>query len=88
MGGEILYAAQQAILLTVLVSAPPILAALAVGLLVALAQALTQIQEQTIQMVGKLVAIFAVLLVFGYWMASQLLRFTVNIFERFPEWIG
>lgn len=88
MNSEFLHAAQQAILLTVLVSAPPIVAALAVGLIIAVFQALTQIQEQTIQMVSKIAVIFAMLFVFGYWMAAQVLRFALNIFENFGRWVG
>ncbi|HVS01994.1 MAG TPA: type III secretion system export apparatus subunit SctS [Thermoanaerobaculia bacterium] len=88
MEGDFIHIAQQAILVTVLVSAPPILAALVVGLALAVFQALTQIQEQTIQMAAKIVAVFGMLFLFGYWMASQVYRFALNIFENFGQWVG
>lgn len=88
MESEILQASRQAILLTVLISAPPILAALVVGLALATVQALTQIQEQTIQVAAKIVAVFAMLLIFGPRLARLLQRFARVIFEGFPNWIG
>jgi flagellar biosynthetic protein FliQ len=88
MDTNFIHLVQQAILLTVLVSAPPIVAALAVGLVLAVFQALTQIQEQTIQMAAKIVAVFGAILMFGYWMASQLLQFTAHIFQNFGSWVG
>lgn len=88
MESEILQASRQAILLTVLISAPPILAALVVGLALATVQALTQIQEQTIQVAAKIVAVFAMLLIFGPRLARLLQRFARVVFEGFPNWIG
>jgi flagellar biosynthetic protein FliQ len=85
---QFLSIAQEAILLTVLVSAPPILAALVVGLVLALVQALTQIQEQTLQMAAKIVMVFGTLYLFGYWMASQVHRFARVVFENFGRWVG
>jgi flagellar biosynthetic protein FliQ len=51
-------------------------------------QAATQIQEQTLSFAPKLVVIFGVLGLAGPWMGSMLLRFTFNIFDRFPALIG
>ena len=88
MEGEFLRLAQQAIMMVVLLSGPPVLAALFVGLSVALFQALTQIQEQTLSMVGRVVAIFGVLMLLGYSMWSLLLQFATSIFENFAQWVG
>lgn len=88
MESDFIHLAQQAIMVTVLVSAPPIVAALVVGLALAVFQALTQIQEQTIQMASKIVAVFGMLFLFGYWMAGQLYRFAYNIFANFGTWVG
>lgn len=88
MESDFIHLAQQAIMVTVLVSAPPIVAALTVGLCLAVFQALTQIQEQTIQMASKIVAVFGMLFLFGYWMAGQLYRFAHNIFSNFGTWVG
>lgn len=79
--------AQQAILLTVLVSGPPILAALVVGLALALFQALTQVQEQTLSMAFKIVAVFGTIALLGYWMATQIHRFALLVFQNFGRWI-
>jgi flagellar biosynthetic protein FliQ len=80
-------ASQEALILTVLVSGPPILAALVIGLVLAIVQALTQIQEQTLSMASKILAVFGVLYLAGYWMASHIHRFTYVIFSEFPRWI-
>lgn len=87
MDPEFIHLAQEAIMLTVIVSAPPIIAALAVGLILAVFQALTQIQEQTIQMAAKIVAVFGTLLLFGYWMAAQVYRFALHIFQSFGSMV-
>ncbi len=85
MGQEYLRFAQQAIMLVVLISGPPVLGAMFVGLSVALFQALTQVQEQTLSMVGRIVAIFGIVMLLGYWMAGLVLRFAITIFESFPQ---
>ena len=87
MPQDILHLAQQALILTVLVSGPPILAALVVGLALAVVQALTQVQEQTLSMAFKILAVFGTLYLLGYWMAAQMLRFTSLIFENFGRWV-
>lgn len=75
---------QQALYLVVLVSAPAVLIALVVGLVVAVFQATTQIQEQTLSFAPKLVAVFGVLAFTGPWIGSQLVRFTFHVFDQFP----
>ena len=75
---------QQALYLVVLVSAPAVLIALVVGLIVAVFQATTQIQEQTLSFAPKLVAVFGVLALTGPWIGSQLVRFTYHVFDQFP----
>ena len=75
---------QEALLASLWLSAPATLAALCVGLVVSIAQTATQVQEQTITYVPKLVVVGAVLLVSGAWMLSQLVRFGVAVFEQIP----
>ena len=79
---------QQALMLVLVVSGPPILLSLVIGFIVSVFQAATQIQEQTLSFAPKLVVIFGVLALAGPWMGSMLLRFTFNIFDRFPAIIG
>ncbi len=71
--------------LVLLVSGPPLLVALAIGLVVGLLQAVTQVQEQTLSFVPKLVAVATVLVVAGGWMGGQLLRFTDRLWRAIPE---
>lgn len=74
-------------MLTVLVSAPPIAAALIAGLVIASLQALTQIQEQTIQVAAKIIVVFGTLYILGHWMAVNVMRFGRLIFENFSAWV-
>lgn len=80
----ILQVTREGLYLAVLASAPPIVASLVVGLAVSIFQATTQIQEQTLSFVPKLLAVFASLTVAGPWIGRQLLRFTRTLFEGFP----
>jgi flagellar biosynthetic protein FliQ len=78
---------QQALYLVVLVSAPAVVIALVVGLLVAVFQATTQIQEQTLSFAPKLVSVFGILALTGPWIGMQLVRFTYHVFDQFPALI-
>ena len=78
---------REALLLTLVLSAPAVLAAVVVGLMVSILQAATQIQEQTLTFVPKLVAVFGVLAIAGMWMIAQLMRFTTSLFENIPRLI-
>jgi flagellar biosynthetic protein FliQ len=71
--------------LVLLVSAPALLVSLAVGLIVGLMQAVTQIQEQTLSFVPKLVAVGIALVVGGGWMGGQLIRFADALWMAIPE---
>jgi flagellar biosynthetic protein FliQ len=80
--------AQRALEVTLLISAPPLLAALLTGLIVSIFQAATQINEMTLSFIPKLVAIFVVLVVFGPWMLSIMLDYVNNLFTGIPGMIG
>lgn len=82
------YVVQQALILVLVVSGPPIILALIIGFMISVFQAATQIQEQTLSFAPKLVIIFGVLGLAGSWMGTTLLRFTFNIYDRFPALIG
>ena len=70
----------------VIMTAGPILAvALGIGLLVGLIQAATSIQEMTLSFIPKLMAVVAVLMIFGDWQLLVLTEFFLMIFERIPE---
>lgn len=74
----------EALYLVLLVSGPPLLVSLVVGLLVGLGQAMTQVQEQTLTFVPKLVAVGVVLTALGGWMGAEVLRFTGALWEEIP----
>ncbi|AIY04104.1 Flagellar biosynthesis protein FliQ [Planococcus halocryophilus Or1] len=80
--------AEQSIFTVILISAPMLLIALAVGLLVSVFQAMTQIQEQTLAFIPKILAVFIALVVFGPWMLTLLLDYTRDLFEQLPRIIG
>ena len=78
---------QQGLTLVIMVSLPPVLMALMVGLVIAVFQATTQIQEQTLSFAPKLITVFGILAIMGPWMGSQFARFTFLIFDQFPALI-
>lgn len=84
----ILTLGQRALELAILVSAPLLLTGLAVGVLISLFQAATQINEMTLTFVPKLLAIAAVLLLTGQWMLGLLIDFTQTLFKDIPNLIG
>lgn len=62
-------------------AAPPLLASMLVGLIIAVFQAATQVHEQTLTFVPKLIVICVVLLIAGPWMMETMNDFTVSLFE-------
>ena len=81
-GPEVLDVARNAILTLVLVSAPLMLVGLAVGVVISLFQALTQIQEMTLVFVPKILAMFAAMLVALPFMADALHGHVMRLFAR------
>jgi len=83
---QVVQLAYQGLLLIMILSAPPILISLFFGLLVAIFQAATQIQEQTLSFTIKLVAVVLTLMLMGGWLGGQILNFANNIFTNFAGW--
>lgn len=79
---------RQAIEITLLVSAPLLLSALAVGLLVSIFQAATQINEMTLSFIPKLLVMFFVLVAAGPWMVNLLMDYTRRLFASIPGLVG
>ena len=75
---------RQALWTAVLISAPLLGVALAVGLVIGILQAATSINEMTLSFIPKLLALALVSLAFGSWQLSVLIDFTRSIFERIP----
>jgi flagellar biosynthetic protein FliQ len=83
--GEITTLLRGGILETLFLAAPLLLSALVVGLVIAILQATTSIQEQTLTFVPKVIAILLVLGFLGGWMFSSLGDYTVQLFRMIPE---
>ncbi|HWK82987.1 MAG TPA: flagellar biosynthesis protein FliQ [Caldimonas sp.] len=79
---------QQSLWLLLMVSAPVLLTVLAVGLVVSIFQAATQIHEATLSFVPKIVAAVAVLAVAGPWMLSSLVEFVQRTLQAIPSVVG
>ena len=83
---EIYQLTYKALILILIISGPPIIISMVLGLLVAIFQAATQIQEQTLSFTIKLFAVIITLIVLGDWLGSQILHFANTIFTNFPHW--
>ncbi|MEN3386713.1 MAG: type secretion protein [Hyphomicrobiales bacterium] len=75
----------QAMILVMLLSMPPIVVASLVGIVVSLLQALTQVQEQTISFAVKLIAVAATIAAMASFLGSEMLSFTLKLFDDFPK---
>jgi len=80
--------ARQAIYTGVLVSAPLLGLGLLVGMIVAVFQATTQINEQTLVFVSKILATALAVLLFGTWMIQMLTNFTINLYNNINMYLG
>ena len=79
---------RHALEMTLMLAAPLLLTALAVGLLVGVLQAATQINEMTLSFIPKLLALAAVLVIAGPWMLRTLIDYTRHLIESLPSLIG
>ena len=80
--------ARQALWITMLISAPMLLVALGVGLIIGIFQAATSINEQTLSFIPKLLALGLTAAVFGGWMINSLVDYTKVLFGRIPGLFG
>ena len=79
---------QHALELTLMISAPLLISALVVGLIVSVFQAATQINEMTLSFIPKLVAIFAALLISGPWIITMMTDYMRRLITSIPTLIG
>jgi len=79
---------RQAVEMTLMLSAPLLLAALVIGLIVSIFQAATQINEQTLSFIPKLVGMLLILLLAGPWMLQIMVDYVRRLFESIPLIIG
>jgi flagellar biosynthesis protein FliQ len=73
---------RDAVMTIIIVGAPLLLAALIIGVVISIFQATTQINEQTLIFIPKIVGMLLVLLVLGNWMLTRLSDYTTNLFEQ------
>ena len=79
---------RQAVEMTLMMAGPLLLAALVIGLIVSIFQAATQINEQTLSFIPKLVGIFLTLILAGPWMLQTMVDYIRRLFESIPQIIG
>ncbi|MES2273585.1 MAG: type III secretion system export apparatus subunit SctS [Chlamydiota bacterium] len=83
---EIYTLSYQALMLILLLSGPPIIISTVLGLVVAIFQAATQIQEQTLSFTVKLFAVFFTIMIMGGWLGAQVLQYTNTILNSISRW--
>ncbi len=79
---QILYMAKEALGTAIIVGGPILLISLLVGLLVSIFQAMTQIQEQTLSFIPKILSIALILILLGPWMLNVMTAYTTNLFSE------
>ena len=85
---QVFTAGQQGLYILLLVSAPILLSVLAIGLIVSIFQAATQIHEATLSFVPKIIAAVAVLAIAGPWMLTTLVEFVQRTLQQIPSVVG
>ncbi|MCL2766082.1 MAG: flagellar biosynthesis protein FliQ [Peptococcaceae bacterium] len=80
----VLHIAREAIIAVLALAGPAMFIALIVGLFISILQATTQIQDQMLNMVPKILVIFLTILLMGAWMLKFVTNFAINIFNQIP----
>ena len=80
--------AYEGLFLILVLSGPPIFISMFLGLSVAVFQAATQIQEQTLSFTVKLIAVILTLMFLGPWLGSEIMTFSKSIFLNFHKWVS
>jgi len=81
----LIHLARESLVVALMLAGPPLLFGLVVGVAVSILQATTQIQEQTLTFVPKIIAVFLAIFLFGSWMLNAIVQFTQNLFGSLPE---
>ncbi|QSZ26596.1 flagellar biosynthesis protein FliQ [Aceticella autotrophica] len=85
--GIVLDIGREALKITILISAPLLIIALLVGLIISIFQATTQLQEQTLTFVPKIIAVFISIILFGPWMLTTMINYTQKLFMNINNFI-
>lgn len=86
--GQVLDVAKEAIYTIIICSAPMLIISLVVGLIVSIFQTVTSIQEQTLTLVPKIIAVFVGLMIFGSWILTNLTEFVTTLWSNFSMYLG
>lgn len=81
----VLHIGREALMMVVILALPALGIAMLVGLLIGILQATTQIQEQTLSFVPKLVAVFVTLIISASWLLNIIINFTIRLYEQIPN---
>lgn len=84
----VLMLAERGILTILLTVGPLLILALGVGLAVSIFQATTQIQEQTLAFIPKIIAVLVGIIVFGSWMLTKVVEFTTDLYQNLNQFVG
>ncbi len=76
---------REAVLMVCIIALPPLAVALLVGLVISILQAATQVQEQTLSFVPKIIAVFITLAIMAPWTVRVMLNFTNRVYNRIPD---
>jgi flagellar biosynthetic protein FliQ len=85
---QVLTLGSEAMQTTLLVAAPVLGTALMIGLIVSIFQAATQINEQTLSFIPKLVGVMAVLILAGHWMLMTMVDYMHHVFTMIPQMVN
>ena len=83
----VMFVGQEAIKTTIYIAGPLLLAAMVIGILVSVLQAITQINEATLTFIPKMIAIIIVLVVMAPWMMEVLQNYTTQVLGHAGEWV-
>lgn len=81
----VIHLARESLLMVLTLAGPPMAVALLIGLVISVLQATTQIQDQMLNLVPKIVGVFVVILLLGSWLLNSAVSFTTGLFTQIPE---
>jgi flagellar biosynthesis protein FliQ len=84
----IIYLGSRALMVVAQVAGPVLLASMVIGVVIAVFQAATQINEMTLTFIPKIVAVAVILLLLGSWMGTKMISFTTELFMAIPNLVG
>lgn len=84
----IVYIGSRALFIVAEVAGPILIASLVTGVVIAVFQSMTQIQEATLTFIPKIIVAALILLILGSWMGSKIISFTIELFKSIPAVIG